>query len=433
MKRLIRLLILGVFIVIAFEFILGFVKNGHETTYKIITDNNEFNIKEVYKRSIKTENKTNLDLNNYYFEISLNTDKDNVFSFKTFTDYNDHKMIIKDIEYYKDDNIKCIYPIFKNHKNNIDILCIKDNILIDYKQLKGTNNGLDQFANNLINQDYDLKAWHKYDETVKKRGDYNIYTHNLLENDYLILWKYNGIYIENKNKKDEVEVFSKEYYDNNLGVLVNNYYVIPNYDQQYDFSQINVINVLSGNIKEIDIDQKISYDSYIEGIIDNKLYLFDIENKKQYEIDIDSKKVKEIGNENINYKKYDGNWIETTLSDIIQNKPIFGFKYEIPDNIKAYNYYRLDEVLGETDGYFYFYTKEGNNTKVYRVDKQNTKYVKLLFTINDISNIHYIEDYLYFVSKDKIYYYQDELGIVPIAENFEYLFNKNNMYDIYKK
>jgi hypothetical protein len=284
MKRLIKVMLLLVLIFIGFEFALVFLKGGHNVTYKIKTGNSEFIVKEVFTRNKTTKSKQTKDVNNYYFEITIDGDTKPTFNFKTFADYKNFKMLIKSIEYYSDDNIKCIYPVFKERKNDIDVLCSKDNILIDYKELKGTNKNLDQFVNSLVSKGYDLPAWHEVDASQDTYGKYKIYTNNIIDGDYFMLWNYIGFYIINKNGNDNIELFTRPEYDNNLGVRVGKYYVIPNYDERYDFSEINIVNLENGNIKEKTLGQKISYDSYIQGVVDNEIYLFDKENKIQYKI-----------------------------------------------------------------------------------------------------------------------------------------------------
>jgi hypothetical protein len=433
MKRLVKLLVVAALLIIVFEIGFSFIKKGHDVTYEITNHDNRFIIKESYKHSVKTENKTNEDNNNYYFEIAINNVQTPVFVFKTFSNYNNYKMIIQDIKYYEDDGIKCIYPIFKGHKNDIDVLCNKEGILIDYKLLKGTNSNLDNFVNDLIDSGYTLKAWQEQTSQKKKLGYYNVFTDNIPDGDYLVLWKYNGIYIVTNHGNENIELYLQAHYDNDLGILVDRYYVLPNYDEKHDFSKINAVNVYSGKIKEMNTTSKISYDSYLQGIVNGELYLFDVDNKIQYKINPNEGSITAIGNDLDGVKYYDGNWSDKKVSDFIQEKVVFKYNYTIPANINVYNYYQLDEALGETDGYFYFYVKNKDKTNVYRVDKQNTNHIKLLFTIDDISNIKYKKDYIYFLSKDTIYYYHDSTGIVPLAENFEYLFNSKNMYDIYKK
>jgi len=433
MKRLVKLLVVAALLIIVFEIGFSFIKKGHDVTYEITNHDNRFIIKESYKHSVKTENKTNEDNNNYYFEIAINNVQTPVFVFKTFSNYNNYKMIIQDIKYYEDDGIKCIYPIFKGHKNDIDVLCNKEGILIDYKLLKGTNSNLDNFVNDLIDSGYTLKAWQEQTSQKKKLGYYNVFTDNIPDGDYLVLWKYNGIYIVTNHGNENIELYLQAHYDNDLGILVDRYYVLPNYDEKHDFSKINAVNVYSDKIKEMNTTSKISYDSYLQGIVNGELYLFDVDNKIQYKINPNEGSITAIGNDLDGVKYYDGNWSDKKVSDFIQEKVVFKYNYTIPANINVYNYYQLDEALGETDGYFYFYVKNKDKTNVYRVDKQNTNHIKLLFTIDDISNIKYKKDYIYFLSKDTIYYYHDSTGIVPLAENFEYLFNSKNMYDIYKK
>jgi hypothetical protein len=180
------------------------------------------------------------------------------------------------------------------------------------------------------------------------------------------------------------------------------------------------------------MDKPISYDSFIQGVVDNKIYLIDKNEKAQYSIDIYSKRVEITGDENNNTKYYDhGKWESKTIFETIDNTLLFNVQGNIPEKLKSYNPLYVDDVGGTTDGYYYLYIKENNIINVYRVDKQNLDILTLLFSVSSIKDIQYESSDIYFVKDDTLFMYRDELGVRPLIKYNEFRFNQDKLYNVY--
>jgi hypothetical protein len=185
-------------------------------------------------------------------------------------------------------------------------------------------------------------------------------------------------------------------------------------------------------METMNLGVSITDDSFIQGVVDNKLYMIDRPNKVQYTIDIYNKDIKISGDINNATKYYtDGRWQSKSIVEVIDNNLLFNFKSIIPDRLKAYNPLYVDEVGGDTDGYYYLYLQENNGVNVYRVDKQNLNVMTLIFTVPSINDIKYSDNGIYFVSKDTLYTYHDNIGIRPIIKYSEFTSNKTNLYNVY--
>ena len=140
MEKLIKLLVILLILYFGIELSFINLNKGHNLEYKIKKDDNTFYIKEVYTKKRKNE------INNYYFEIKLNED---IYNFQTYQDYKKANYIIKDIEYFNNDEYKCIYLKDKNEEQISDVICKKDNIQYFYNSIKGKDEELDKFVKKL--------------------------------------------------------------------------------------------------------------------------------------------------------------------------------------------------------------------------------------------------------------------------------------------
>ena len=88
------------------------------------------------------------------------------------------------------------------------------------------------------------------------------------------------------------------------------------------------------------------------------------------------------------------------------------------------------DYVEEVDNYYYLYKKDGISYKLYRVDKNNINIYKYIIDV-PTTNIYFKDNYLYYVYKDKLYYYSDSTGLKIILENSELEFNDTIKYYIY--
>ena len=418
MKKLVNLL--TILLILYFGIEISFIKlnKGHDLEYKIKKNNKVFNIKEVYKRKRKNE------IDNYYFEIKVD---DITFNYQTYNNYKGKNYIIKNINYFEDDNYKCI-NITNNKEALSDLICIKDNIQYFYSSIKGTDKELDEYVSN-------LKIHKIYKDNLKNKIDADpviLYLDNLIEDHYVSLQNYKGLYLINKKDKiKNVDLFKNDVYTNKINTVMNKYYVTADYNKEYKFHYFYLINLKTGKKTKITSDDDISLDSYIEGSIDKDFYLIDNSDKKQYRINIKNNTVSISGDKSKGISLYKNNAFYTgSIYDALENE-IYFYKYTQNTEFNKKDYTKVDKVGNKLSGYYYVYLKENDSYKVYRANVQNKNILTYLFTTTDLNDIHYYRDYIYF--KDGLYvkYYQDDLGVKTLLKDKELEFNDSIKFGLF--
>lgn len=368
-------------------------------SYKLNIDGNKIKIKEIYKE------------NNYYIE--LKTSK-YIYPFRIYENLNNKRKVIKDIYLYSDENIECVLPVI-NDKLYTDMMCFKDNIMYDYYTLVGENDNLDKYVNDI--ELYNINNFKNNPQNKVSIGTtkYNIYN-NLSSS--VAITTYNGLIINN----EEIKLFEKDIYNNELSTFINNYYIIADYEKKYSFNYFYVVNLDTKKIIKLESKNDISYDSYLQGIVDDKIYLYDKDNEIQYEIDIKGNKINIVSTDN--YIKHYSNKKWEKMNKTKANKEIY-FNYDsLDNNFTSYDY------VEETQKYYYLFKQDGISYKLYRVDKDNIEIYKYVLDV-PTTNIYFNNNYLYYVYKNRLYYYSDSVGLKTILENSELEFNDSIKYYIY--
>lgn len=396
MKYLIKNLIIFLLIYIGLKQVIFVFDKGHVVNYNI----GNFNIKETYSSND----------NNYYFKIksdNLNT------NFQINENYKKSEKIIKKLYYKKIDDYKCLFPIFKDDRQLTDIMCIKDNIIYYANTLN----------NEKIQKEFEKYGYKdKYQDTSKQISITNtqsIYKENIKKNTYIAIETYKGLKLFN-GKETEVKIFENDVYKKPISIFTDKYYLVADYNSEYTFNKMHLVNIINGEKITIRSYDDISFDSYIMGEVDGKIYLFDKENNKQYEIDLEEKMINHIGNKN-NIKYYNGKWTEIVLNEAKSEK-----KFTTHKDVKGYE--RVDKI----NNYYYFYKKEDNKYKAYRADKKNKKLKTYLFDTTDIENITYINDDIYYKSQSTFNIYTKNASKKLITEK-EIEFNNDISFGIYEK
>lgn len=406
MKKIIKLVIVLFLIFILLQLFVLILKKEHNVVYEIK------NSKKVFKIEERLFN------NNYY--IKINKD-DYVFSFKVSNNYFKKKKIIREIEFYEIDDVLCIYPVLD--KDNLGIYCSNKKIAYTYSY---NNDNLDGFVDDLKDKGYVLN-YHDNNEFNKIRlGKTVVYEDNLVDDTYIYVWKYDGFYTISKEGLEELKVFDNDTYVNDLGILVNNYYVIPNYDQRLEVDTFYVFNLINNKKKMIKSKNKISKDSYINGIVDDKIYIFDVDNLLQYEINPKKKKIKEVGNKKNEGLFYDGKWHNISVYDLRDEQIKFSTSYDYLEDIvdvTSLKYISKNDEL-------YYYLDFDDNFFVY----DSISDVKtLLFNVSSLSYVTNVLDDIYFIKENTLYLYNKSVGIKAIFVYEELRFNTKNRVAIYKR
>lgn len=418
MKKIFMLLVVLFTLYFGFQIIFRYLDKGHIYEYTLSNDK-KFEIKEVLTQNTENEK------NNYYFEIKVDNE---IFNFQTFKIYSRATGIIKKIKCFRNTNYKCILPLLNKNEQITDMICKKDNIYYYYSSIKGNDPELDSFASDNL----DFEIYKDNTDTIKKTSNIYIYN-NLLENKYITIDYYKGIYVISKNSKyKKIEIFEKEKYSREISTQVDKYYLCADYDEEYEFHEFKLVNLENSKIEKIVSNYAISFDSYIQGVIDNEVYLFDKTNKKQYKINIKNKEVYYIGNEKgIKIYKNKEFVTENVYKAINEN---IAFNEYTTDNIINISNYNLLSVNGnKLSGYYLVYQKVNNVYKIYKVNVQNQNIITYLFTTTDINSVKISNDYIFFKDNKEIKYFNELSGTKTLLKYNELEFNNKLKFYVYSK
>jgi len=411
MKKKFILLFILILLYFIIQIMLNIFGNKHNLNYTLNINKERFNIIEEYNKNIK---------DSYYINIIHN---DKVYSYQ-WNEKSMGKKIIKDIKYYQDEEIECILPVFNDNKVIFDVTCHNGNNIEYYHNMTNISDGLINFIDS-INSIYSSDNFKDNNSNIVKTDLIDISLHNLQKNKIVSIETYKGIINigNSKNDYEKIKIFEKDKYKKDISGYTKDYYIVADYDQTYEFNKFYIVNLKTNVLKELKLNYHISFDSYIQGIDDNIVYLFDEENKYQYKIDCKKMIVEEIGNIN-NIKIYkDGNWLEEKVSNLLKNKVYFDFS-----NIKK-------EISGNKEfvtinNYIYTFENNGDTTLLYKSNMFSPNIKNYLFTINDTKSLMYIDDYIYFKKDNYIGYYNEKIGLKKIIKSNELFFNNNILYTI---
>jgi len=403
MKRVFETVLLLAILGLIGQFIVKGLKKGHHTSYEISNDNIIFQVSETFHDDI------------YSLEIKNGNER---FVFPVNNYFNKNKKIVKNIYYVNEGSVSCIYPVLEDSVTS-NILCYKDGINYSYNSMK----------NNLLVSDFSSRLRSigvlnnfKNSSDLKNVGDIKVYSENILEGTYIYVWNYNGFYYLSKNKYNTIKIFDSDTYKNSLGILYNKYYVVPDYSQKYEFDTLYVYDMTDNNYKRIVFDEKISYDSYYNGIVDDKIYLFDKSHMIQYEIAAKKRKYSVVGNKELNALYYDnGKWETRNIYDF--NKKDLKFSnVEVPNAISNVSNFYYDNGL-----YYYI-----DNNNLYCYDSIYNMKILLLNNVV-LSGLQISHANIYFLKDDVLYQYNYDKGMLPLVKYNEFRYNKSNMYAVYEK
>ena len=405
-KVIIKFVVVCILVFLFIKFMAYMFTNTKVEKYVL---NKKFNIYEKYTKN-----------NNYYIEVGYKK-----YKFSFISDMNDHKKmhIIKTIKYLDDKDITCIYPVFKDNSAS-EIICNKNGVYYGYYSV-GDNENVKEFVKSLESEGYKSSSW----SNSLKYNNYNnmkIYFNNIPENISLVIWNYTGIDIIS-NKYKTVNLSTKDIYNNKLCSLIDDIYLCPDFSNDFDFSIIKEININNYKIKDYDLVKTISRDSYINGVLDNNIYIMDKDNLIQYKYDTNKHELSEIGNKDMGaviYKK--GKKESVNIYDLRKKEIYFTDNLSLEKLNKKYNIKSIYKYLNR----YYFVTADNY---VYIVYEDNIKNPIFLFKSDSIIEMKLNKDYLFFIDEDNIYMYNRYNSLKKVVTKNEFLYNNKNIYDIYVK
>lgn len=412
MKRTFSMLLVLFSLYLALQFVTKLFSKGHYVEYTV----ENFIVKETFKNQ-KNNSK-------YYIEIS---DENSKYYFQTYYDFTKADTIVKNIKYKEVGNYKCLLPIFYNNKKLFDITCLNNGVAYNYADLIGKNLELDNWVNSI--SDVYLVANFKDENDAKETFDkVTVFKDNLIKKVYIGIENYRGLETINKiNLKSyaNVSIFDKDKYKRPIAGFSEQYYITADYTKDFSFSVFNVINMIDNKTTTIKSDKEFSFNSYIMGSYEQSFYLYDKDAKKQYQINLKTKKIIEVGNIDLGLKVYvNGEFAWVKIEDLKEDLYFDNLFY------KTQTAPRVDWVNGES-GETYTFIKNGNLYDVYKNYNGESNYKTLIFKTDNITDVIYIEDYVFYRNGDSIYYYKDSTGVRKVYTNSELKFNDDIKFGVY--
>lgn len=411
-KKAISFSIIILIIFLIYQYAVTLFKSEHSITYSVEKEETYFMVNEDYVN--------NSDGDYYLFRIITKDKKEFVFEHEN--DFNKQKVVVNDVETYEKDGWYCLSLIYKNDKGSSSPLCLKDGQLYSYKYAK-TIVDLSEFVKKLPGFDYDKT----FEENASSSNDENIlttYKGYFDSNEVILFYNYKRVGVYYKDHERVINFSNQDNYKNTLGALVDNYYIIPRYEEGSteieSFIKYNVNNEIKSEHR---LPTPISKQfSYLNGVYDGKLYFFDKSSLTQYEFNPYTDEFTVTGNmDEYPFAYLNGEETKVSVFEMNNNDVLF------TKNMDAYKDIVKDTIYNSGD--YAIYSKDGNYYKVY------AKYNKLpilLFTEQDVKELSEKNGNIYYIKGDTLYKY-NEYGLFTMIKSNELQYNYENVYEVYFK
>lgn len=422
MKKCFPIILIVTISILVLQVLANYFITERSTEYMIKTDDNLYTI---------NENLTVVDDVQYY-DFEVNDNNENSFTFSFVGNLNKQKEIIKDIKYFKSDNLTCIYPVFKRNEVG-DVECLYNGEQVSYSYLKQINNSnIETVITKLNEEGFENNKWNDKSTTTTLLSydsrKINVYQENILEDYTFLIWRYRGLYILKSEKSVIKDYLEHDQYDNSLSALVDKYYVSadPN-TENFKLSELVYYNVDGLGKGKIYLKDSTSLNYYFNGVFDKKLYMTDVGLGIQYKIDPFLEKVEEVGSKASGFVTVkDGELVTVSANEFLNDKVYFTDSVTNDEIVAKYsNIVDMKKVRK----FYYFRTSDG---KVYRTHEDNIDSAELLFEFNNLTEWVVKNGDILVVAGDMVYFYTDDTGLSPIAQNSELIYNHKNICDFWE-
>lgn len=310
--------------------------------------------------------------------------EDRVYEYAIKSKFVHKKRLIDSLEILEEDSEVCV--LLKSEKLDTYPQCFKNGESVDYDLI-----------------DIKLDDFYKREETEKKKVEYeNISVLRSQQLNYAV-WNSRGYYYINSDMKKTISFLEEESYYNNLSIAVDNYVLTPNYDEDYSFKHIYVLDLKTGKYVDWALDNEISFNFYYIGIKDGIVYLLDRKNRTEYSLNPKKRKI-EVVSVNDEGKIWNHGWETVSMTKLVGEDYEFSYDY-------LFNYFVNGDIL--------YYKGEGfqNTTKV-----SNRKVTKLIGVKDDTC---------FYLVGSKLYSYNPLCGETLLASYSEWEFNDINSIFVY--
>ena len=361
-KKIVAVLVFfALFIFLVFHF---FVRLDYHISYQV----DSFQITESYHSDFD------------YYSFTFEHEDGRVYY--ALLDHQDffEKKVVTSIESLQEGNEKCILP--KSKKVNFNYLCHDgDSQISSYLVSDSLKNQLGISSNS--------------EEAIYRNNEKTTIYNSL--NDIVFVWNYRGFSVIDSQSDSEISLFSKDIYQPSLISNVKSYLIIPDYEQEYFFNRVYVVDMKTKKSTIVDLPNKISFDSRILGVYDNTVYLIDKHEQKEWKFDVETKALEQVGNSEIG-KIYQNGFQEVSINKLVYQDVSF-------NNSMIVQY-------ENNDGSFY-QIWDGKKIKI----RDNP--VK--------SIVGYKDGTVYYLIEDCLYSFSETMGERKILQNFEWNFNYSNV------
>lgn len=402
MKKKVKIIIIIICLVLIILEIRKLSTKKYTITYSI----DDYQINEVYQNK------------KYYLIMSK---KKNTYIYPIEESFNKNKKIIKNIREYKSNNVICILPTYRKSIEK-NIYCTLDNQQVSNDYLiKTKNSDFQKIQKQLKKEDI---TWPSNSTTTQNYKKMKTYQKNIDSEDIYYIWNYKGIDIVDSNKILSQKFLESDLYDNILATSIKNYYVLLENTSVNGIKKIYYYDYKNSKLKTMSLKEPLSKDIYINGVVDNIIYLTDKKEKKQYTLNISKKKLERIDQDETTYIIYEnGEKKELSKSDFFMKEQYFTNNKVVNEKITT------SEDLRLQGDYYYFL----ENNKIYKVLKTYPNHKILLLELDNIKEWNLIEDKIILLQEDTIYTYQEQTGLRIILQKNELKYNYKDIYKIGKK
>ncbi|MBQ4030195.1 MAG: hypothetical protein II625_00450 [Bacilli bacterium] len=305
----------------------------------------------------------------YYYEITYN---DYEYNFIYNSKYLKEKKLIEDISSKEENDLTCLYiesdyiesnPLCNNGK---EVVYYQINRVEEEKEPANINN-------------YEYYA----DVT-------NVY-----------LWTYKNVSYYSKGELKDIKLFSKDIYDIPLAARINEYLLIPDYEQSYSFNKMYIVNLNTNKVETWKLKYDIAFDSTVLGYNDKSLFIVDKKNNIEYELVPHKKKMRIVGTKTKQGIIYEyGETKKVSVKEIINSNKTFKYQTNYHYSI-------------ESDGLYLTLLDSNIKTKVSNQEITSIISVK--------------EDEIHYLVKDTLYSFNLKDGIKKLIKYDDWEFNHDNL------
>ena len=165
----------------------------------------------------------------------------------------------------------------------------------------------------------------------------------------------------------------------------------------------------------------LSSDTYVNGVIDDKIYYTDPSNLLQVEVKPSNSNVRLIGDNSMGGQMYDGQWKDRNIYDFQSSEIKFRNNVDVGIN--------YSDIL-DGDGSYYFYTADG---KIYQVLKEYPNKPILLYQTAGLNNFNVVGNDIYYVTGQDVFDFNVMDGNRIVMTNKDLVYNNMNRIHVYRK